>query len=431
MAEKSQNTDMDGLILICAGLALAGFFYIYNEHFYIFGYIWKYTRLLEAKFLYFYSLLPFVENDYGRLVDYAKAIHPKDLGHDFIAKLNTTLWVRLSWLPAGILFFLAWRMKKKDKHVTKEQDVESILKEKAEIYPHLKPYVDNHPEKMNPVFERGDPDHEFFSMEVTPMGFATANPPLGLESESKKNKAFRKPILDRNSNQYDVDLCTRSFEKQLGSKFTGLQCLKPHEEDLFHLMVEKMKPSPDYFFKALSVHYVNLMSDKVKPDEHFNYSYDALIQQELKPIIKQLKKNGVKLDEFNPEEISTSVKRSLYKNNKLVSLVSYRMGEEAMFQHAYTRVGFITLYQIRVNSMPLASAPLKTLIKRKDRILWVVISSYGRDTPFPEAAGCYAHWNWETRLGRMIPQPQVADAVRDLRLDLKVDQLQAEDNFDD
>ena len=58
----------------------------------------------------------------------------------------------------------------------------------------------------------------------------------------------------------------------------------------------------------------------------------------------------------------------------------------------------------------LASAEFLWL-KPLDRNLWYMLNCVGRQTPFPEISGPFAHWIVEKRLRRPLKVPMVAEAV--------------------
>lgn len=58
-------------------------------------------------------------------------------------------------------------------------------------------------------------------------------------------------------------------------------------------------------------------------------------------------------------------------------------------------------------------------LKPLDRRLWYVLNTVGRQTPFVEVAGPYAHWIAEKELGRKLLVPMVEEATKALDLALK------------
>lgn len=58
-------------------------------------------------------------------------------------------------------------------------------------------------------------------------------------------------------------------------------------------------------------------------------------------------------------------------------------------------------------------------LKPLDRRLWYVLNTVGRQTPFVEVAGPFAHWKAERELGKRILIPMVEEATNALELTLK------------
>lgn len=58
-------------------------------------------------------------------------------------------------------------------------------------------------------------------------------------------------------------------------------------------------------------------------------------------------------------------------------------------------------------------------LKPIDRRMWYVLNTVGRQTPFVEAAGVFAHWRAEKEMGKRIVVPMVEEATNALELALK------------
>jgi len=58
-------------------------------------------------------------------------------------------------------------------------------------------------------------------------------------------------------------------------------------------------------------------------------------------------------------------------------------------------------------------------LKPIDRRLWYVLNNVGRQTPWCEAAGVFAHWIAEKEIGRGLRIPMVEEATNALELALK------------
>ena len=55
-------------------------------------------------------------------------------------------------------------------------------------------------------------------------------------------------------------------------------------------------------------------------------------------------------------------------------------------------------------------------LKPVDRRLWYTLNSVGRQTPFAEVAGIFAHWIAEKEAGRKLLVPMVDEATKALEI---------------
>lgn len=58
-------------------------------------------------------------------------------------------------------------------------------------------------------------------------------------------------------------------------------------------------------------------------------------------------------------------------------------------------------------------------LKPVDRRLWYMLNTVGRQTPFVEVAGPFAHWVAEKEMGRRLLVPMVEEATNALEIALK------------
>jgi len=103
----------------------------------------------------------------------------------------------------------------------------------------------------------------------------------------------------------------------------------------------------------------------------------------------------------------TGVKELLEKNKKntTIELVANR--------HAYMMCTMASMLLFARTDGVLATADFLWL-KPVDRTLWYMLNSVGRQTPFSEVGGPFAHWLAERSLKRRISQPMVHEATKAL-----------------
>ncbi len=94
-----------------------------------------------------------------------------------------------------------------------------------------------------------------------------------------------------------------------------------------------------------------------------------------------------------------------HKNNKLISKIISR--------HAFVLTVMSSMLEAVRDDGVLASADFLWL-KPVDRRLWFMLNSIGRQTPFSEVAGPFAHWIVEKELNRKLRVPVIEEAVNAL-----------------
>lgn len=94
-----------------------------------------------------------------------------------------------------------------------------------------------------------------------------------------------------------------------------------------------------------------------------------------------------------------------YKENKIV--------KEIISRHAFEYGVLAAMLELARTDGVLASAEFLWL-KPRDRVLWYVLNSVGRQTVFPEVAGIFAHFYAEKTIGYRLMSPMVEEAVTSL-----------------
>lgn len=92
--------------------------------------------------------------------------------------------------------------------------------------------------------------------------------------------------------------------------------------------------------------------------------------------------------------------------------------QEIMHSHAYVLTVMASMLEAAREDGVQASADFLWL-KPVDRRLWYMLNTVGRQTPFVEVAGPFAHWIAEKELGRHLLVPMVEEATNALELSLK------------
>ncbi|MEM1244663.1 MAG: type IVB secretion system coupling complex protein DotM/IcmP [Pseudomonadota bacterium] len=124
-------------------------------------------------------------------------------------------------------------------------------------------------------------------------------------------------------------------------------------------------------------------------------------------ILNQISKSAMtgKLDFSHVDEV---VKK--YQDSKIVKQISQ--------QHAFVDTLMASMLEHARDDGVLASADFLWL-KPINRKLWFLLNSIGRQTPFTEVSGIFAHWLAEKELGRKITLPMIEEAVNGLEKAIK------------
>lgn len=101
-----------------------------------------------------------------------------------------------------------------------------------------------------------------------------------------------------------------------------------------------------------------------------------------------------------------------YKDNKIV--------KEIIARHAFEYGVLAAMLELARSDGVLASAEFLWL-KPRDRVLWYVLNSVGRQTVFPEVAGIFAHFYAEKTIGYRLMSPMIEEAV--ISLEDAIDEL--------
>ncbi len=210
-----------------------------------------------------------------------------------------------------------------------------------------------------------------WAMAVTPMQFCKRNKLLDeFKAQAKEGS------LAKDRGRIEVTLkrgkANKIFSMQLGSLWPGLDKLPPHIYALFAVFAAR-----------------NAGDSK---------SAANLLSQISASSTKKLDFSGAK------------------------ELCKKHQGEKAvqriMQGHGYTLTVMASMLEAAREDGVQASADFLWL-KPIDRRLWYMLNTVGRQTPFVEVAGPFAHWIAEKQLGRRILVPMVEEATNALELTLK------------
>ncbi|QBR83239.1 phosphoesterase [Legionella israelensis] len=99
-----------------------------------------------------------------------------------------------------------------------------------------------------------------------------------------------------------------------------------------------------------------------------------------------------------------------YQNSELV--------QEIVTRHAYLLTVLASLLEAARNDGVVPSSEFLWL-KPIDRRLWYMLNCVGRQTPYSEVAGPFAHWKAEKEMGRRSLVPMIDEAIKALEIAVK------------
>lgn len=165
----------------------------------------------------------------------------------------------------------------------------------------------------------------------------------------------------------------RIFAMQLGQVWNGPERLPPHARALFAVFAARINADS----KAAA---------------------DVLLRLNLSCKNPQLDMTGV--NELLQKHVKSKVVEQITQNHAYIFTVMASMLEGARSDGVQASADFLWL-------------------KARDRRLWYVLNTIGRQTPFVEVAGIFAHWKAEKEAGRKLLVPIVEEATNALELALK------------
>lgn len=216
-----------------------------------------------------------------------------------------------------------------------------------------------------------DIDQGPWAMAMTPMQFCKRHKILD-EMKVRRTEGMNRKDWDRIEVTLRRGDANKLFALQLGPLWAGTARLPAHTRALFAAF-------------AARIHADSASSEK---------------------ILRQLSASSQsKLDISGVNELLRK-----YENTKEV--------QKIVQEHAYVLTVMASMLEGAREDGVQASADFLWL-KPVDRRLWYTLNTVGRQTPFVEVAGVFAHWRAEKEAGRRILVPMVEEASKALELALK------------
>jgi intracellular multiplication protein IcmP len=344
-----------GLMWLMALVLLTGIVIWYELHAQIVGFIFK-IKLWEAQFVSLFTSSTEVE----RAITYLKTVDPSSVSFDQFNDVSAAVGAFFSY-PLAVLFlvmaFFLYRADTRSRY-KKIYTMSSLFKQELSNWPQLTPI--GKMDLLNTSINEGP-----WAMSMTPKAFAKKYDLLLIEAPEKNvfsHEGYKVTVLKNKAKEV--------FTLQLGAFWEGVERLSPHRRALFAIFIAKL--NRDDKAAMAFAHQISRSTARGK----FDFSgADALIKK--------------------------------YGETKLTQKIIQR--------HAYVLTVLAGVLQGAREDGVLPTSEFIWL-KPIDRPLWYMLNSLGRQTPFVEVAGPFAHWLAEQQLRRKILSPMIDEAVTGLEM---------------
>lgn len=323
-------------------------------------------KSLEARFFSYFT------DKLDAVITFMKITPPASVTIESLGEVSNLVGEYFRYPAIVVLAILAVRLYFSDVTMKfrRTHSMDTLKKQEKNNWPQITPVVDL--DLVNTDINTGP-----WAMGLSPMEFAMKNNLLRRFDATKTGDA-------RFTAQVKKGDAKRAFTMQLGAYWEGVEALPPHIGAIFAGLAAKL--NRDRSGSANLFKQINISANSGKLD--FS-GYQQLLQKHLNtPAVQRI-----------------------------------------MQRHAYVLTVMATLLQQSRSDGVMATADFLWL-KPIDRPLWYMLNSIGRQTPFSEVAGPFAHWLAEKQLGRKSMVPMVDEALKALELaiaDIKLtpEQLEA------
>ena len=365
--QQGDDKDSMSILWIVAGIFILGgiIWWSFSEQL---KYAFVKIKLIEAEALYWaikYLPFPTLTENIASVLTYAKTVTPNNISMNIAEVLSVMLGRYYSFPAAAVLGVFATIMYKKNVRMRykKRYNMELLATQESIEWPQINPVLG-----IDLVSQ--DLDQGPWAMAETPIIFCKKNRLITIGAEIPSVGALSKgPKFVMKLNEARAD---QIFVQQLGRVWRGPEHLPKHRLAIFAAIIARAARDT-------------------------NASRDFILQincSATNDVSKELNFAGV--DELWQK----------HYNKKAI--------QEVIQAHAYEFTVFYDLFLLARQDGVFATADFLWL-KPRDRSFWYVLNSVGRQTPYCEAAGIYAHFLAEKSLGRALNVPMVAEAKKALK----------------
>lgn len=340
---------------------LGGVWYAFKTQI-VSGYLW--VKLYEVKFISLFSSSDYLDRLQSAILA-ALSVPGAVSFHDLITiGSGVGAWLRIPF--AALLLILAFFVYQSNTARTYRNTykMKELAKLERENWPQITPVV-------GLDLLKTDIDTGPWAMAMTPMQYCKRHRILE-EVPVRRTEGMSRKDWDRIDVVLKRGYANKLFALQLGPLWMGSHRL------------------PDYMRALFAV-------------------FAARINADSKPAEKLLRQ----LAASSTSKLNTSGTNELLRKHENTKLV-----QEIVQRHAYVFTVMAAMLLGSREDGVQASADFLWL-KPVDRRLWYILNVVGRQTPFVEVAGIYAHWIAENEAGRKLLVPMVEQATNALELALK------------
>ena len=319
-----------------------------------------YLNTLIAYVLNFFIRSPQLSNN----IDIMQAVNPANVDWSQLIMLTRIIGNYLRYPVIAILVCMAGYIYKSNITLKfrKAHDMKSLRAQEQYNWPSIMPII-----KQDLV--NSDVDKGPWAMAMTPMEFA------------RKHQLLKKNDLLLDNLAYGEEMTAgvrrgdakRVFTLQLGPYWNGFEHCPPHVCALaavFMARINRDKSSASLILESLDKSYAEGTAD------------------------------------FS---IATITLRKYQHNQNILEIMS---------QHAYLLTAMASLLKASRDDGVVPSAEFLWL-KTVDRRLWYMLNCVGRQTPYAEVGGPFAHWRAEQAMQRPCLVPMIDEAIRALEIAIK------------
>ncbi len=356
--QPGQSDGSAGILWVVAALFAAGMVIWYTGQKYIVDYYFK-VKLFEINLFSAFT---------NNLEDVRSTILTSDPAHtsfDLMVKVGQAVgyYVRIPCIILIFILSILVYITNKVRVYKRIYSMRDLMNLEKNNWPQSYPI-------SNLELIKTDIDKGPWAMAMTPMQFCKK---YGLLEEYRRQP--QEGMVRKDWNKIEVNLrrgrANRLFAMQLGPLWAGVDRLPPHIKALFGIFAARANSDAT---AATMLRQLNLTCT-------------------------------TKLDFTGVDELCKK-----HKDTKLVKSVTDA--------HAYVLTAMASMLALARTDGVQASADFLWL-KPLDRRLWYVLNTVGRQTPFTEVAGVFAHWVAEKEIGRGLLIPMVEEATNALDLALK------------